>query len=372
MSELLRLDEFLPRVAEKSGFKRDRYTSANIPTDLNEILVIWFWGDWKHQFLFSTVILKNYIKMQNKKYVIFCSYVGFGYLYPQADEFWSFGNGVQNIDSNVFFNVGKSNAALISCENNLLRYFPNAIDGGGVVSQYFDNGFTSKFFEDFPAIQYSLPSVSSPPFEIAKSFSKHVGKKVFIYPCKKVRFIEQGKEYQSLSNDSIWNRLVDNLLNNGYLPVIYQNNMTFDLSKKYANKCQYITETNLSAIIAIMRACDCVLDIFSGISRLALIARVPYLIAEERRKYFLLKDVEIDDTLGCRVPHDVLFFFQDVKNGECDFVDEMLMSKLKNLMEKSNRDTWQSTSQFEEFVPYVSRQNNKSIGAYFITVSKLD
>lgn len=372
MNSLLHVDEFLTRVADKSGFKRDRYVSANVPTDLEKIVVVYFWGDWKHHFLLSTVLIKNWINSKFGKYVIFCSYPGFQSLYPNVDEFWSLGSGSQSLDSNVFFNYGVSSPPLISCENHLMRFFPGeVIDGGKLVEAYFDRGFTSKFFEDYASIQYSLPSISSPPFEIAKSFSRHIGKKIFIYPCKKARFIEKNKEHQAIIDAGIWNRLVDNLIKNGYLPVIYQNNMTFDLSPKYGSQCQYVSETNISTVLAVMRASDCVIDIFSGISKLAMIARVPYLIVDERRKYFMLKDDEIDDIFNSKVPHSCLFFHHDVKKGEFDFVDQLLMEKLKRFTEKSDRDTWQSSSACETFLPYISKQKNESIGLNFIEVPRL-
>ena len=50
-----------------------------------------------------------------------------------------------------------------------------------------------------------------------------------------------------------------------------------------------------------MRMTGCVLDVFSGISKLALAARTPFIYVDDRARYVSLKEVELDDIGNCLV-----------------------------------------------------------------------
>jgi hypothetical protein len=50
------------RVAQQTGFERERYIEAKIPDDFSRIVVICFFGDYRAEAILSSLILHSYIK----------------------------------------------------------------------------------------------------------------------------------------------------------------------------------------------------------------------------------------------------------------------------------------------------------------------
>ena len=167
------------------------------------------------------------------------------------------------------------------------------------------------------------------------------------------------------------------VLEEGFLPVIYHDFYTHDLSPDFLEKCVYLSNLDVSRVLSAMRATGCVLDIFSGISRLAIAARCPFVVLQERAVVNALKDYEIDDLCGEGIPKEYFYVFPSV----CDDVNKHLwkqslldgiMVKLNSLAIDFNRDNWPSSVESYKVVPYdrVRRMKRKKLGTRFIKVPK--
>ena len=56
--------------------------------------------------------------------------------------------------------------------------------------------------------------------------------------------------------------------------------------KNWIDRCVFVEEHDILQVLdSFMRATGCVLDVFNGLSRLALLARCPYLCIDERSRY---------------------------------------------------------------------------------------
>lgn len=86
----MEVSNFLIKAAEKTGFVRDFFKEENIPTDSSRITVVPFFGDIRSLFVLSSLLL-NRVRNQDRssKYLIVCSWPGFGCLFPYVDEYWS-------------------------------------------------------------------------------------------------------------------------------------------------------------------------------------------------------------------------------------------------------------------------------------------
>ncbi len=99
------------------------------------------------------------------------------------------------------------------------------------------------------------------------------------------------------------------MLEAGITPMIYQNMHTYDLSQEFTDRCLYMVPSKINGAICAMRHVGCVLDVFSGISRLAIAARTPFVCVDERMRYMKHKEYEIDD-LSCEgLPKSYMFSF---------------------------------------------------------------
>jgi hypothetical protein len=122
-----------------------------------------------------------------------------------------------------------------------------------------------------------------------------------------------------------------------------------------------------------MRATGCVLDLFSGISRIAIAARCPYLMMDERAKHVALKEYEIDDLCATGLPRDYIFGFPTIiRSGDPNLwklnIFDLTLKRLEVLAGKIDPNNLPSTSESNEVVTYdqVRKRKIKRLGPRFI------
>jgi len=118
-------------------------------------------------------------------------------------------------------------------------------------------------------------------------------------------------------------------------------------------------------MLAAMRASDCVLDVFNGISRFSMLARAPYLAIDNRNRYNLLKEWEFKG-LVCEksLPKDYIFSFSTILKMGLPLWKSSLFDiiiKRLNFFKGLNRDDWPTTSEHNEIVPYKEVQQKRTI-----------
>ncbi len=383
--EGLPVSQILKRAAEKAGFSRTRYEENKVPTTISNIVVFVLFSDVRNSFNVSSLLLKRF-REENKgsKYFILCSWPGNEALFPYVDEYWELNTEILK-DTNHLRSI--YNAAdcfrnrhdvIIGSQRVLNTFFEEVLDGS-VLESYWHNGFTSEFKGRYKNIKRFLPSISSsnvmgPGFN--SKISMH-DKKIFLYPAMYLQYWKNGKYQPQLISKKFWEALIGRFLDEGFLPVIYHNFYTHDVSPEFLDKCLYLNNLGLFEVLSAMRSTGCVLDVFTGISRLAIAARCPFVSLQERVAFNLIKDYEIDDLCGSGVPKEYLYIFPSI----CEEINKSLwnsnllnaiISRVDALMADLNRDNWPSTLESYEIVPYetVRRLNRKKLGTKFIKIPK--
>ena len=203
------------------------------------------------------------------------------------------------------------------------------------------------------------------------------GFKVFVCPTLFMGAWKLGDVEQIPMRREFWVTFIHRLLKERFVPVIYRGWFTHDVSSEFTNQCIYVTSRDIGQVMACMRATGCMLDFFSGISRLAIAARCPFLMVDERNRYAALKEFEIDDLCAATLPRQYIFSFPTIiEGGRQDSWDynilNNVMTRLHNFMPDLDRDTWPSTGESTEIIPYESVRQKKSlrIGTRLLRVPK--
>ncbi len=378
----MNVSEFLKRTAERNGFLRERYEERRVTTDTENITVMPFFGDYRSTFLLSSWFLHRFKEQQKVgKYFIFVSWPGFQSFFPYVDEYWSLSEESQVkkmwLGADGFRN--RSDLATIY-QRNLYEYFRDVVDWRTVVEPYYYGGITQQFWDTYKNLRVFLPHIPSSAIlgrELNKDLATKAGYKVFIHPLQFCQSWRNGKnENQSLKKE-FWAELVKRLRKDGFVPVVWQTQITHDLSAEFTNECLYISDKDVSKVLSTMRACGCVLDLFGGLSRLAIAARCPYLALDERSRYAGLKEQEVDDLCGKEVPKSYIFTFSTIiSDGTAHSWNETLFNNITNRLNSFlpglNRDDWPSTGESNEIVLYdsVRKTKNKKIGARLLKVMR--
>jgi hypothetical protein len=375
--------DFIKRAADKTGFTRDLYNDQNVPTHHSNIMVLPFFGDLRSTLPLSSLVLKRYKEIiKGSKYLILASWPGCKSLFPYVDEYWSISD--KSImsrlyeSSNGFENTGEL-ATLY--HRNLNLFFEDVIKPEEL-GKFYSCGITNDFWETFKNVERVLPNVPSSSIvgiDFTKELMSRPGFKVFIYPSRWVSTWSCGKNYHNKVTKDFWVALVEKLLNSGVSPVVYLSPLTHDISVDFAEKCLYVSDPDISKVLGVMRGTGCVLDIFSGISRLAIMARCPFVSCEERSKYFGLKEYELDDLCGYGLPKQYIFSFSTIiREGNVDIWNtslfESIVKKFNSFLPTLDRDKWPPTTESITKVPYsiVRKKEMKKIGAKFIKVRRHD
>lgn len=373
---------FVRKAAEKCGFLRERYDDSHLPTDVNRICVVPFFGDLRSTFVLSSLFLKRFRDQERgSKYVIVCSWPGFGGLFPFADEYW----GLQDVqaskklyqDSSQFRN---KNLLVTSYYRNLNEhFFEDMVLPYEQFAPYYSRGIQDKFWVKYKGIILRfLPSVPSTA-NLGKDFNRDLasrgGFKVFLFPSTHIQQWRLGDIGNIPVSKEFWLVLAKRMLAEKFVPVVYKSFMTHDLSGELTGKCLFVDEPDISKVLTVMRSTSCVLDVFSGISKLALAARCPFLMVDERSRFAALKEYEIDDLCGKSLPRQYIFSFPTIIDGgtietwDDDILDSIIV-RLNAFLPDLDRDTWPSTGESFEQVPYdtIRKKKMKRFGTRLLRI----
>ena len=376
------IPSYLRRAAEQSGFHRSRYNEANLPALPEDICVMAFFGDMRSAFILSSLLLKRYREqIKGSKYFILCSWPGYEGLFPYVDEYWAI-KKEENLDRFYLGSSGFHNTSTqeLFHRRRLNWFFEDVVDFSAM-EPYYNNGITQEFWERFKHIKRTLPSVPSVGIMgpgVIQQLKKIKGDQAVIYPVRYVQHWRHGSLVRLSSDVKFWLKLAESMLENNITPIVFQDFLTHDLSTKLTSECVFIDEKDILKLLGVMRHVGCVVDICSGISRLAVAARAPFVACDERARYVALKEYEIDG-LCCEkaLPREYIFTFSTIINRgteglwDINFFDNVVV-KLKNLLKDIDRDSLPSTSECTTIVPYENVRKRKMLrlGTKFIKVPK--
>lgn len=362
--------DFLNRAVTKLHITRERFIDDKVPTSFNSIKILPFFGDVKAEFVLSTLLA---YRVFSNDYLILLSWPGHNGLYDYVDEYWTISDLNTLTDLHRYaHNFNNTKAEMY--DKMLMKYFDNVVDIKDIFSTYYHNGFTSKFLEQFTDIQYMLPSIPSANMAWGNNKSQQK-KKVLICPSKYVYRYQNNVEVKIMMDELFWIKLTKHLLEKDIHPIIMQNYGTYDLSTEFGSDAFYLTDGNIMAILAVMRASNCVLDVFNGISRYALIARAPYFVCDERQRYFGTRDYILDDLCGVDIPKEFMYSFATVSNNSSyNLLSEAIVNRVCDFLDTVDYNDLPSTTQFQKQLSYdnVRKKEVRRIGARFISVPRLD
>lgn len=373
MKELGTIAEFVNRAATQTGFERERFVENNLPTVFSNLVVVVFLGDLRSEFVLSSLLLHRYLKQIHPgKYVIVCSWPGHSGLFPYADEYWSVSDAMalrELSDKAVGFNNNDKRFEVYA--RNLRKYFENVLTWEDW-SSYYDRGLTSVFLRDNDPVKVFLPAVTSVNLEQRKLINSRPGHKLFIHPVRVGRFWHRQEQTAKLKQD-FWIELCERLLDNDITPVIYQDYAAYDISSTFGDKCVYISDRNITNVMGAMRTAGCVLDIYSGISKLAIAARCPFVACADRQYYSHHKDWEVND-LTASVPYKYIFSFPTIlENGGYRELINNIVNVWKRFSAQHNVTSLPVAEETYMDVPYnnVRKHKARRIGMRFIKVERM-
>ncbi len=378
----MNVSEFLKRTAERNGYTRERYEERNVPTDYDGLVVMPFFGDYRATFILSSWLLHRYKETQKPtKYFILASWPGMQGMFPYVDEYWSVTDESQ---AKRFFEEAdgfrnRSHLATIY-QRNLNEFFRDVVDWKSVAEPYYRQGITQEFWDTYKSVRRFLPHVPSAAIlgkEFNKELTARAGYKIFVSPMQIVQSWQNGKNKGMPVKKEFWHELVRRLLRDGFVPVVWQNQTTHDLSAEFTSQCMYIGDRDITKVLSAMRACGCVLDVFGGLSRLAIAARCPFVALDERSRYSSLKEQEVDDLCAKSLPKEYIFTFSTIIADGSGIIWNSdlfnnISNRLKEFLPDLNRDEWPPTGESTEIVLYdnVRKNKNKKIGARLLRVTR--
>lgn len=379
---MFEIGDWVKRNAKKCGLVREAYVEKNMPTQPSNFVVFPFFGDISSTFLLSSYLLRTYKESLKNKYLIFCSWPGFQNLFPYVDEYWYHSDTSLVKSLALGANNGYNETDLASeITRGLNEVFSEVVTYQRDMRLYHDKTFTKKYWEDFGQVNRYLPEIASSTL-ISPKFNEQLvrrdGRKIVVYPCSKIRTWHRGKSIYLPIGTSFWKALIQRLLDERYVPVVYQNHFTHDMSPDFADKCLYLTSQRLSDALAAMRHIGCVLDVHSGISRLAIAARTPFVCVDERARFVGDHDYEVDDlSCDCIIKKYIFSFATMLLTGTAkDWTNSIIDNIIVTLDEiwptLQDRSGWPSTTESYELVDYsrVRERQEKRLGVRFISTGK--
>lgn len=378
--------QIIQNAANKGGFKREVFVDQRIPTSISNVCVLPFFGDLRSMALASMLLFKRYREeVKGSKYFIVCSYPGCSGLFPYADEFWSVNPSVaQALYSHADGLKNVSNLA-VEAERNLNYFFEDVVNIEKEISIYYNHGLTQVFLDKFKHIKCFKPTLAS-SIILGNSFNRELLKrfnpKIFICPVKYVYGCKDAKVNKTTIRLEFWVELVKHLLSTGFDVVVYQNfishNISAGLEPEINNQVIYVADGDIMSMLVAMHSCDCVLDIFSGISRLAMIARVPFLSCDDRNFYNLVKDYELDYLCGDDLPRERFYSFCNIiTSGQVEIwrtsLFDIVSRRLHILLKDIDKDKLPSSSETDAIVQYakVKKAQAKKLGVRFVKVERI-
>lgn len=374
---MLDVPNILKRASDKMGLVRTKYVENKTPTSIDNIAIMPFFGDMRSTFILSSLLLRKYREeTKGSKYFILATWPGYEGLFPYVDEFWAVKDEASLDKLNKGVNGFENDSSLYTIIRKEMNHWFYDVTDHTTFAPLYNKGFLQEYFERYKNIKRALPLVPSAT-SIGLDFGRQIaskGLKVFIYPAKYVQGWRHNHQVYIKTEKKFWLALVEQLLENNITPVVYKNQFTHDLSND-TQDCLFVWDDNLARILAVMRTTGCVLDMFSGISRLAIAARTPFVAMDERARYFGLKEYEVDDLCGEMVPKEYIFGFttiieNDDKTAWRTNLFDNVIARLNKFLPELDRDKWPSTSESYEIVPYdrVRKFKTKKLGTKFIKI----
>ena len=370
----------LKRAAEKSQVVRSRFRERDVPTSVESVTVLPFFGDRRSSFVLSSLLFRR-IKQELKssRYFVMVSWPGDEGLYQCADEYW------QVEDETVLAKLAASahgfsnSSSFVAILHRALNQSFYDVMSGEDITPFYDNGLTAGFFENFRHVKVGLPSVPSPSslgLEASRTLSRQDGS-VFIRPSKTIYSWKNGASASLDVPKDFWLALVERLSSEDIRAVVCPDLFCHDLSSDLPKSCLRISPPDVLKFMSVMRSCGCALDVFDGTSRLALAARCPYLCFDERQRFNSVKEYELNDLCGSPVHREYIFSFAAlVEKGnqsvwKTNIFDHMVV-KLRRILSETDRDSWPSPLETNEIVPYdaVRKRKLKRMGSRFIKVER--
>lgn len=363
--------EFVKRAADKTGLVREKYIEGKLPTSFSAFLAIPFFGDKKHEFILGSMLLHRLKEQNPNRYIILVGWPGHAGFFPAADEYWSVREDAARTMLPMASGWDNSDPKVKFYDQQLTRYFDTMTTD--TLKQYYDNGFTGKFFDDFKFVLFNLPGQPSPNVSLLKSLNRP-GHKVFVYPVRKLLGWRRGRLETTHCKMEFWERLLEKMISSGYLPVVYTDDAAYDLSPKFAQKAVFLDNQRILDLFGVMRACDCVLDVFSGISRWAIAARTPFVYLTERHIHTECKEFEIDDLCANQIPYRYIFSYTTMIEG-VDYISliDAILAKLNAFAPSIDRNRLPHTTELSVVAPYVLVRENKAkrFGTRFFKIKKI-
>jgi hypothetical protein len=372
--------DFLKRAADRNGFNRERFEERRIPTDFSGISILPFFGDIRSSFVLSSFLLSSYRKQfKSSKYFVLASWPGMQSLFPYVDEYWSI-NDFSQVKRFYEGADGFSNDTDLNTifSRNLNEFFRDVINPKSF-SEFYSNGFRGNFFDKFKSVERFLPFVASSAVlgrEFLKDLSTYPGYKVFIHPSFTFNRWNNGKAQITPLSKDFWQELISYLVSNNCTPVVWQNYLSYNLQEEINNKCIFFRENDISRVLSAMRATGLCLDFFGYLSYFSLMARCPYISVDERPRYFLQKDYELED-LFPYVKNNHIFTFSTILINGSPFnwrndLFKIVSSKIEKLLPEVDRDSLPSTGESFEIVSYdkVRELKLRKLGTKLLRVPK--
>lgn len=376
----LTVSDFLKITSKKLNFSREKYVEKNIPNNFDQITVLFNLGDLRNTLSLSSMVLPKFRKETKAlRYFIVFSYPGFSSLFPYADEYWSF-------DPENFFKIYNNSCGLdnsINLKTIYLRHlnenFREVIKAESF-NDIYDHFFIKRYWEKNKNIRIILPQVinslaSNDSF--VEQYSKiNINKKVFIFPNKTMQIIRKGKLIYEEIKYEFWVNLIKKLLENDVGIFCVKHPLTYDMSAEFTENKNilFFNEIDINQIMALMRMAGCVFDFFSGISRLAIMSRTPYILADERIRYFNYKEYEFEDVVGESLHGERFFIFADLMNANNDLYNN-IASNIINKIDKIKKNSKGMLN--SEYIDKLSNYQNvryyqsKKMGLKFLKFPKV-
>jgi len=358
----LEVKEYLDIAAQRNGYIRQSYEDRKIPGEFSEVCVMPLFGDLRHTFIASSMLMRRYREeVKGSKYFILMSWPGYRTLFPYVDEYWSPGDNELCkklwVGSNGFGN--KSEPYAVGLTNTLESF--RDVAKPEVFNEYHNNGIQQAFWDKFKHVKVWLPQVSSHAV-LGKDFSREVankaGFKVVLFPTLTLETWKLGRVATTPAPREFWVQLVKYLHAKGFVPVVVRSFQTYDLSQDTHDEAIHLAESDLSKLLAAIRLCGCVLDVFNGTSRFAIAARTPYLCCDERSRYFSTHEYEVDDLCGRGVPREYIYSFSSICQMPPAYWEPAYFShvtmRLNEFLPNLDRDRWPTTTETYQITPYDS------------------
>jgi len=376
----MEVSTILKRASEKSGCSRFRYKERDVPTSVESVTVLPFFGDRRSSFALSSLLLRRIKEeLKGSRYFVLASWPGDEGLFQYVDEYWQV-EDPSSLEILKDHAAGFSNSSSLATvmRRSLNQYFYDVM-GEDDIRPYYNDGLTSDFFDRFRHVKVSLPSVPSIS-AMGADFSKAISRresKVFVSPSKFAKTWRAGQVSSVKIPKDFWVELVKVLVDEGFSPVVSNDLFSYDLSSDVEVGCIHFSERDVLKRLSVMRACGCVLDVFGDLSRMAIAARSPFLCFDERQRFSHTKEYEINDLCASDLPRDYIFSFAALveKGGssvwKSNIFDHMVV-KLRSIHANADRDSWPPAIESNEIVPYeaVRRRKAKRLGSRFIKIER--